>query len=257
MILDTAVIPCGGLGTRLHPITRWLPKEVLPVALRPVLHWALDEAAGAGLLRAIVVTNPHKPLLEVVARSYEGPLDLEFVPQDHPRGLGDALLRTRDHLAGSPFVAILPDNLFSGPNPTSAVLATHRCTGLATVLLTEISREESAAKGATGRATTRTEPDGSLRVTDIADKGKGRFDTAGQATAVTPIGRVAFPGGILEEFEEVGRSLGAGAELDDVPVMRRLARRGALAGVVNRARFYDVGVPEGYRDAVADFPPRA
>jgi hypothetical protein len=39
--------------------------------------------------------------------------------------------------------------------------------------------------------------------------------------------------------------------------MRRLARRGALAGVVNRARFYDVGVPEGYRDAVADFPPRA
>jgi UTP--glucose-1-phosphate uridylyltransferase len=257
MMLDTAVIPCGGLGTRLHPITRWLPKEVLPVGLRPVLHWTLDEAAGAGLLRAIVVTNPHKPLLEIVARSYEGPLDLEFVPQDHPRGLGDALLRTRDHLAGSPFIAILPDNLFSGGNPTGAVLGTYRTTGLATVLLTEISREESAAKGATGRATARPAPDGSLRVTDIADKGKGRFDTAGEATAVTPIGRMAFPGSILEEFEEMGRSLARGAELDDVPVMQRLARRGALAGVVHRGRFYDVGVPEGYREAVADFPPRA
>jgi UTP--glucose-1-phosphate uridylyltransferase len=256
MMLDTAVIPCGGLGTRLHPITRWLPKEVLPVALRPVLHWALDEAAGAGLLRAIVVTNPHKPLLEVVARSYEGPLDLEFVPQDQPRGLGDALLRTRDRLAGSPFVALLPDNLFSGPNPTAAVLATHRATGLATVLLAEIAREEAAGKGATGRAAARAEPDGTLRVTAIADKGKGRFDTAGEAAAVTPIGRVAFPGGILEEFEELGRTLAAGAELDDVPVMQRLARRGALAGVVNRARFYDVGVPEGYREAVAHFPPR-
>ena len=54
-MLDTAVIPCGGLGTRLHPITRWLPKEMLPVALRPVLHWALDEAADAGLLRAIII----------------------------------------------------------------------------------------------------------------------------------------------------------------------------------------------------------
>ena len=117
MMLDTAVIPCGGLGTRLHPITRWLPKETLPVALRPVLHWTLDEAADAGLLRAIVVTNPHKPMLEAVARSYPGPLDLEFVPQDHPRGLGDALLRARDHLAGSPFVTLLPDNLFHGPNP--------------------------------------------------------------------------------------------------------------------------------------------
>ena len=63
-MLDTAVIPCGGLGTRLHPITRWLPKEMLPVALRPVLHWALDEAAEAGLLRAIIITNPHKPVLE-------------------------------------------------------------------------------------------------------------------------------------------------------------------------------------------------
>jgi UTP--glucose-1-phosphate uridylyltransferase len=256
MMLDTAVIPCGGLGTRLHPITRWLPKEVLPVGLRPVLHWTFDEAADAGLLRAIVVTNPHKPVLEVVARSYTGPLELEFVPQDHPRGLGDALLRARDNLAGSPFVAVLPDNLFSGPNPTSAVLATYRSTGLATVLLAEISREDAVTKGATGRASARTEPDGTLRVTEVADKGKGRFDTAGEAVAVTPIGRMAFPGAILEEFEELGRSLPAGAELDDVPVLQRLARRGALAGVVNAARFYDVGVPEGYRDAVAAFPPK-
>ena len=254
-MLDTAVIPCGGLGTRLHPITRWLPKEMLPVALRPVLHWALDEAADAGLLRAIVITNPHKPVLEAVARSYPGPLDLEFVPQDHPRGLGDALLRARDQLGGAPFMALLPDNLFQGANPTAAVLETHRNTGLATVLLAEISREDAPTKGATGRARVERAPDGSLRVTDVADKGTGRFD-AGMGAAVTPIGRMAFPGGVLDEFEEVGRTLPAGAELDDVPVLQRLARRGALAGVLSTARFFDVGVPEGYRDAVATFPPR-
>lgn len=254
MLLDTAVVPCGGLGTRLHPITRWLPKEMLPVALRPMLHWTLDEAADAGLLRAIIVTNPHKPMLEAVARSYPGPLDLEFVPQDHPRGLGDALLRARDLLGDSPFIAVLPDNLFDGPNPTSAVLATHRATGLATVLLSEITRQEAETKGATGRATLREDPDGTLRVTDVADKGKGRFDTAGQATAVTPIGRIAFPAGILDEFEEVGRGLPPGTELDDVPVLQRLARRSALAGTINRARFFDVGVPEGYREAVSAFP---
>jgi UTP--glucose-1-phosphate uridylyltransferase len=256
MMLDTAVIPCGGLGTRLHPITRWLPKEVLPVALRPVLHWTLDEAADAGLLRAIVVTNPHKPLLEIVARSYTGPLDLEFVPQDHPRGLGDALLRTRDHLAGAPFVALLPDNLFRGPNPTADVLAVYRSTGLATVLLAEIARADAGTKGATGRATARPAPDGTLRVDDIADKGDGRFDTGGEAVGVTPIGRTAFHGEILDELAELDRALPPNAELDDVPVLQRLARRGALAGTVNRARFYDVGVPEGYREAAADFPAR-
>jgi UTP--glucose-1-phosphate uridylyltransferase len=257
MILDTAVVPCGGLGTRLLPITRWLPKETLPVGLRPVLHWVLDEAADAGLLRAIIVTNPHRPVLEAMARNYPGPLDLEFVPQDHPRGLGDAFLRARDPLAGSPFLAILPDNLFIDGNPTAAVLATYHATGLSTVLLAEIARENSRAAGATGRAQVRKAQDGSLRVTAIADKGKGSFDTGGQAWAITPIGRMAFPGDVLPEWEEVGRGLSPNAELDDVPVLQRLAGRDALAGVVTSARFFDVGNPEGYRDAVAAFPARA
>jgi UTP--glucose-1-phosphate uridylyltransferase len=257
MILDTAVIPCGGLGTRLHPITRWLPKEMLPVGLKPVLYWTLDEAADAGLLRAIIITNPHKPMLEAVARNYQGPLELEFVPQDHPRGLGDAFLRARDNLGESPFVALLPDNLFQGPNPTSALVSTFRKTGVTTVLLAEIERRDAGSKGATGRAAVRKDPDGSLRVTAIADKGAGRFDTAGDQVAVTPIGRMAFSGGVLAEFEEVGGGLAPGVELDDVPVLQRLARRGALAGVVSPAKFFDVGVPEGYREAVAAFPARA
>jgi UTP-glucose-1-phosphate uridylyltransferase len=257
MILDTGVIPCGGLGTRLHPITRWLPKEMLPVGLKPVLYWTLDEAADAGLLRAIIITNPHKPMLEAVARNYQGPLELEFVPQDHPRGLGDAFLRARDQLGGSSFVALLPDNLFQGTNPTTALISSFRKTGLTTVLLAEIERKDAGSKGATGRAAVRTEPDGSLRVTAIADKGAGRFDTASDQMAVTPIGRMVFSDNILAEFDEAGRSLGPGVELDDVPVLQRLARREALAGVINPARFFDVGVPEGYREAVAAFPARA
>ena len=89
----------------------------------------------------------------------------------------------------------------------------------------------------------------------MADKGSGRFD-AGEGAAVTPIGRMAFTGDALAQFEEVGRALPAGAELDDVPVLQRLARSGRLAGVLSEARFFDVGVPEGYREAVATFPPK-
>ena len=257
MILDTAVVPCGGLGTRLHPITRFLPKEILPVALKPILYWTLDEAADAGLLRAIIITNPHKPMLETVARNYPGPLELEFVPQDHPKGLGDAFLRARDNLGGSPFLALLPDNLFQGANPTAAVLATYKKTRLTTVLLAEIDRAQAGSKGATGRASVRTAPDGTLRVVAVADKGSGRFDTAGAEAALTPIGRMAFGGDILDLFEEVGRELPPGKELDDVPVLQRLAQREALAGIISPARFFDVGVPEGYREAVAASPARA
>ena len=255
-MLDTAVIPCGGLGTRLAPITRWLPKELLPVALKPLLHWTLDEIADAGLLHAIVVTNPARPTVEAVARNWQGPLELEFVPQDRSRGLGDALLRARDLLCGSPFVMVLPDNLFQGENPTRRVLEVHRSTGLSTVLLSEIAREEAKTKGATGKARVEKQPNGTLLVTDVAEKGTGRFETGGSASAVTPIGRVAFNGDVFREFDEVAKSLLPGAELDDVPVLQRLARRGALAGVTSSARFFDVGVPEGYRDAVCSYPPK-
>jgi UTP--glucose-1-phosphate uridylyltransferase len=256
-MLDTAVIPCGGRGTRLLPITTWFPKEMLPVGLKPILYWALDEAADAGLLRAIIVTNPHKPMLEAAARNYPGPLELEFVPQDHPRGLGDALLRVRDHLAGSPFLALLPDNLFSGSNPTSLIVAAYQASRLATVLLAEIPREGAGTKGATGRAAVRQAEDGSLRVVAVADKSTGRFDTVELEAAVTPIGRMAFPAAVFDELEEIGRQIQWGAELDDVPLLQQLARRNALAGVISSARFFDVGVPEGYREAVATFPARA
>ena len=256
-MLDTAIVPCGGLGTRLHPITRWLPKEMLPVGLVPVLYWTLDEAAGAGLQRVIVVTNPHKPVLEAAARQYQGALELEFVPQEHPRGLGDAFMRARDQLGGAPFAALLPDNLFGGGNPTIDVLDAYRRTGLSTVLLAEISRETAGTKGATGKARMRREPDGTLRITDVAGKGgRGRFNTEGEDVAVTPIGRFVFTGDVFDEFDDVARELPPDAELDDVPVLQRLARRGALAGALSAARFYDVGVPEGYREAVAAWPAR-
>ncbi len=253
-MLDTAVVPCGGLGTRLAPITRWIPKELLPVALKPLLHWTLDEIAGAGMLHAIIITNPARPMVEAVARNWQGPLELEFVPQGRPRGLGDALLRARDPLAGSPFIAVLPDNLFLGDNPSARVAAVFASTGHSTVLLSEISKADAKLKGATGKAKVETKNQ-VLMVTDVADKGTGRFETGGAASAMTPIGRMAFTGDIFQEFEAVGRSLPEGAELDDVPVLQRLARRGALAGVTSSARFFDVGVPEGYHDAVCSFRP--
>ena len=253
---DTAVIPCGGLGTRMRPIARWLPKELLPVSLSPLIHWALAEVAGAGLSRAIVVTNPGKPILGEVARDFAGPpgLRIELVSQDRPTGLGDAMLRARDMIGEHPFAVVLPDNLFRGPNQTAAVLTAWDQHALAAVLIAEISAGEAGSKGATGRARVHEEADGTLRVVELADKSRGRFDTGGGERAATPIGRVVLPAGTWGELDDIRRSFGPGVELDDVPLLQRLARRGALVGVRCTAEFFDVGVPEGYREAVARFP---
>lgn len=253
-MIDTAVIPCGGRGTRLAPATHWIPKELLPVALRPLLFWTLDEAVAAGLRRAIIVTSPDKPLVQAAAAAYDGSIVVECVEQSQPRGLGDALCAARGALGGAPFTVLLPDNLFRGTNPTAAVLATRRTTGLATVLLAEVTLEHAATKGPTGHATVAEAPDGTLRITGIGEKAPDRFDPGPGGRALTPIGRFAFDGAVFDEFDAVAATLAAGAELDDVPVLRRLAARRALAGVVCAGAFYDVGIAEGLRQAVAEFP---
>ena len=251
--LDTAVIPCGGLGRRLRPITNWVPKEMLPVGLKPLLYWALDEAAVAGLLRVILVVNPHKPVIEAAARQYQGPLELEFVPQPAFRGLGDAILAAEEALAGSPFVLLQPDQLFDGPNPTAAVLASWRQTAKASVLLARIDDEARVRTGALGAAALAggTPP----LVASIESRGSslGRF-AAAEGTTLAPVGRVAYPGNAFRDFHDVAAAAAPGAEVDDRPVLQRLAGRGELVGVETPARFYDIGVPEGYRDAVARWP---
>ncbi len=257
-MLDTAVIPCGGLGRRLRPITQWVPKEMLPVGLKPLLYWALDEAASAGLLRVVLVVNPHKPVVEAAARQYQGPLELEFIPQPAFRGLGDALLCAQEALAGSPFVLLQPDQLFDGPNPTSTLLAGHRVSRLPTVLLGDVAEQDAEHVGAFGRATTEPLEGDVVRVTQLEGRGssQARFDTGGAASALAPLGRVVFPGDIFGAFEEAAGVLPSGAELDDRPVLQRLAAQRQLAGVVTTARCYDIGVPEGYKDAVARWPAR-
>lgn len=253
-MLDTAVIPCGGLGTRLQPITRWLPKELLPVGLRPVLYWTLDEIAGAGLMRAILVTSPLKPALEAAARTYPGPLELEFVTQQRPRGLGDAFLQARDLLAGAPFAAVLPEFLFRGANPTAAVVQAHQRDGGATAL---VGAPEGGPAGhaRSGAWPATVEPSGAgLRVTDVAVDPAAADGNSGRSSL---LGRYVLPDDIFPELDALTRGAQAGNEVDGVAVLRERARRGMLAGVRVESACYEVGLPEGYRSAVADFPARA
>jgi UTP-glucose-1-phosphate uridylyltransferase len=230
---------------------------MLPVGLKPALYWALDEAATAGLLRVILVLTPHKPVIEAAARQYQGPLELEFVTQTAFRGLGDAILSARDALAGSPFLLLQPDQLFDGPNPSTAVLASHRLSRRTTVALVEIGKPEAARTGALGGAATRKQDGGRLTIESLDARGSslGRFD-AEAGPVLAPTGRVAYTADAFADFDAVAATVPPGTEIDDRPVLQRIAARGALEGVAVPARLFDLGVPEGYREAVSRWPAR-
>ncbi len=133
MQLKKAVIPAAGLGTRFLPITKSVPKELLPILDRPMLQYVVEEAAEAGIEEVIIVTARGKesiaayfqPRPELEERLGEtGAADLlekirhasslaqvSFVIQEQPLGLGHAVLTAREVVGDEPFVVILPDDI--------------------------------------------------------------------------------------------------------------------------------------------------
>lgn len=139
-----AVIPAAGLGTRFLPVTRSVPKELLPILDRPMLQYVVEEAAEAGITDVIVVTSPGKEgiaeyfrprpdleerlaedaqLLQKV-RSGANLADVSFVIQHEPLGLGHAVLTAREAVGDEPFAVILPDDIVDhSPGVLSQMMA--------------------------------------------------------------------------------------------------------------------------------------
>lgn len=132
MQITRAVVPAGGRGTRLLPLTRALPKEMLPLGTTPVIQGVAEEIVAAGVTDILIITGQGKRAIEDHFDPGNGSGDLPplFDParvrfyatrQGIPRGLGDAI-RCGEHFVGSEhFVVALGDCVIAGPEPASAI----------------------------------------------------------------------------------------------------------------------------------------
>jgi UTP--glucose-1-phosphate uridylyltransferase len=133
MRIRKAVIPAAGLGTRFLPITKSVPKELLPILEKPMLQYVVEEAVEAGIDEVIIVTargkesiaayfQPRPELEERLAENGDADLlekirhasnlvQASFVIQEQPLGLGHAVLTAREAVGDEPFVVILPDDI--------------------------------------------------------------------------------------------------------------------------------------------------
>jgi len=134
-----AVIPAAGLGTRMLPITKSMPKEMLPIVDKPVIHYVVEEAVKAGIDDILIITGKGKRAIEdYFDRSFElefylrekGKLeelkqieeigemvDIYYVRQKKPLGLGDAILHAEKHVNGGPFAVLLGDDIIVSQKP--------------------------------------------------------------------------------------------------------------------------------------------
>lgn len=108
-----ALILAGGKGTRLHPLTETMPKQLVPVANKPILYHVLDQVRMAGVTDAAVITSPenHLKIKEAVGCYPEKGLKITCIVQDEPAGLAHAVKTASGYLGNSDFLMFLGDNL--------------------------------------------------------------------------------------------------------------------------------------------------
>jgi glucose-1-phosphate thymidylyltransferase len=107
-----ALVPCGGAGTRLRPITHTSAKQLVPVANKPILFYALESLAAARVVEVgIVVGDTRDEVMAAVGDGSAWGLKVTYLPQDEPLGLGHCVLLAREFLGDDDFVMYLGDNL--------------------------------------------------------------------------------------------------------------------------------------------------
>ena len=167
-----AIIPAAGLGTRFLPATKALAKEMLPIVDKPTIQFIVEEARKSGIEDIVVVdgknkrsiedhfdSNPelednlrdkHKDeMLKLVQETTD--INIYFIRQSHPRGLGDAVLTARDFIGDEPFVVMLGDdlnNINGDAEPlTKELINSYEETGASTLAVMRVPHEDTAKYG--------------------------------------------------------------------------------------------------------------
>jgi len=114
------IVLAGGTGTRLHPITRGVSKQLLPVYDKPMIYYPLSTLMLAGIREILVITTPEDaPMFHrLLGDGGEFGLDLRYTTQAAPNGIAEAFLLGEDHIDGDSVALVLGDNIFHGPGFT-------------------------------------------------------------------------------------------------------------------------------------------
>lgn len=259
-----AVIPAAGLGTRVLPATKAMPKEMLPIVDKPAIQYIVEEAAAAGIEEILIITNRGKGLLEdhfdrapeLEERLSGSPekealleqvvgisrlADIYYVRQKETRGLGHAVNCARGFVQGEPFAVLYGDDVILGEDPACGqLIRAYEEFGLGVVGAKEVSpqaiRRYSSLK---------LEPlrDNLFHCTDMVEKPQ----PGEEFSLYSILGRCVLPPEIFDILDETPP--GAGGEIQLTDAMRTLARREGMTAVDFTGTRYDMGNKLGIMQA--------
>ncbi len=267
-----AVIPAAGRGTRFLPVTKAVPKELLPIVATPGIELVVDEAARCGIADVLLVLNAGKrsvadyftpdPELEAAVAGKPAALTsirrpaslarIHQVDQAEPRGLGHAVAQGEQFAAGDPVAVLLPDDLIDDRDALlSTMIDVQADRGGAVLALLDVPREQIQAYGS---ITPMPGADLGADVVAVADLVEKPHPAEAPSTLAV-IGRYVLPNEIFDALRRT--EPGALGEIQLTDAIRRLAHDGVpVHGVVFRGRRYDTGNPLDYLQATVQIASR-
>ena len=267
MKVRKAVIPAAGLGTRMLPATKTVPKEMLPMVSKPVIQYIVEEAVASGIEDILIVTNRAKSAMddyfdyypeleerllrsgkEQEAEEVRRTADLAnifYVRQKETKGLGHAVWRAKRFVGDEPFAVLLGDDIMMSEKPVLGQLIEASEKYGAASVGTQLVADDAISKYSSlkvspleGRV---------MRVSDMNEKPTPEEKFSNYAI----LGRYVLTPeifGILENLEP-----GHGGEIQLTDGLKKLCRRENMLAVDFEGRRYDTGNIRGFLEATIDF----
>lgn len=267
MKVRKAVIPAAGLGTRFLPATKAQPKEMLPIVDTPAIQFIVEEAAAAGIRDILIITGRGKRAIEdhfdksceledflekkgeeellKMVRDISSLVDIHYVRQKEPKGLGHAVHCAKSFICGEPFAVLLGDDIVRADKPCiQQMIEVYERYGASILGVQQVPHEEVSKYGIVDCEKI---ADRVFKVKDLVEKP----DKDKAPSDIAILGRYVITPRIFEFLENAVP--GKGGEIQLTDALKRLAETEEMYAYNFIGRRYDVGNKPGFLQATVEF----
>ena len=255
-MVKQAVIPLAGLGTRMLPLTKALPKELWPLGAKSILEHVLDECFRAGIKQVIFVISKNKNVikkyflknksLEKVIKNKPDILNklvylnriskkIKFVYQDKPSGLGHAVMCAEKHINSKYFLLLLPDDIIKGKNCTKELIKMSKKNKSSVLALKHVSKKEVKRYGVVGFSNKKK-----FKINKMVEKPS----TSKAPSRYAIIGRYLLNKSIFKILKK--QKSGRFGEVQITDAMNTMLLKESFYGCKFKGKYLDCGTVKGY-----------
>lgn len=262
-----AVIPAAGLGTRFLPATKAQPKEMLPIVDKPTLQYIIEEAVESGIEEILIITGRNKKsiedhfdksvelelelqqkgkkeLLEIVQK-ISNMINIHYIRQKEPKGLGDAIYCARHFIGDEPFAVMLGDDIVDNNIPCLKQLIDAYDEYRTTIL--GVQKVDIKDTNKYGIISAKYIEDRVYKVKDLVEKP----ESSNAPSNIAILGRYIITPEIFDILQNLPPGKGGEVQLTDA--LKLLSKKEAMYAYNFEGRRYDVGDKLGFLEATVDY----